>query len=194
MGLWDRRSTPDRTFGPTARTEPDMRQELNNMFDGTWQEIPKKQPALLRKMRRDDNGNKIACPCVDSLTGEADVDTFCPICHGERWIWDEIWVDVYMVELGSDVGKAIREQLIAPGHMNIPLMVFYMRSSVEITKDDKVVEVVRDEAGDPVLPYRRYRLYRINAHIDLRADNGKLEYWKLDCYVEERKFLNGVEG
>jgi hypothetical protein len=193
-GLWDYKSTPDATFGSAGRTEPDIRQEFNNFLDGTWQEISKKQPALLRKMRRDSEGNKIQCPCVDSLTGEPDKDVFCPFCHGEMWIWDEMWVDVYSVELGSDIGKAIREEVIKPGLMNVPLMVFYMRSSVPVTPDDKVVEMIRGEDGKPIKPYKRAKLYRISAQIDLRSDNGRLEYWKLDCYAEERKFLNGLDG
>lgn len=190
-GFWDYKSGSGGSYG---RTEPDMREEFNRFLDGTWQEISKKQPGILRKMRLDDNGKKTFCPCVDSLTGEADKDTFCNICHGERYIWDETWIDMYVVELGSDIGKAIRENLIKPGIMNIPLSVFYVRSSTPVTKDDKIVEVVLGEDGKPVKPYKRARLYRINANIDLRSDRAKLEYYKLDCYAEERKFLNGLEG
>jgi hypothetical protein len=168
-----------------------MREELENTLDGKWPEISKKQPALLRKMRRTGSDSLIACPCVSPLTHEPDKDTFCSICHGEGWLWDEIWTDVYSVELGSDVGKAIREEIIAPGLENIPLMVFYMRSSVPVTMDDKIVEMKRNVDGTVSQPYKRARLYRINALIDLRSDNGKLEYFKLDCYAEERRFLNG---
>lgn len=191
--FWESRPSSVSSFG-IIRTEPDIREELNRFLDGTWQEISKKQIALLRKMRRDDNENLIPCPCVDELTGEPDKDTFCAICHGEGKIWDEILVDVYSVELGSDIGKAIREDLIGPGLMNIPLMVFYMRSNVLVTKEDKMVELVRGQSGAPIRPYKRAQLYRINAEIDLRSDNGRIEYWKLDCYAEKRKFLNGLGG
>jgi len=189
MSFYDARQSTF-TFYP-GRTEPDMRQELNNTLDGKWPEIAKKQPALLRKMRRDSYDNLIPCACVDELTHEPDRDTFCPICHGDGWIWDEVDVDIYRVILGSDVGQAIREEVIGPGLMNIPLMIFYMRSTVDITQDDKVVELVLTTEGIPVRPWQRKALYRISSAIDLRSDNGRLEYWKLDCYEEKHKFLNG---
>ena len=46
-------------------------------------------------------------------------------------------------------------------------------------------------SGALVVPYKRKHLYRIGTPIDYRSDNGKLEYWKLDCFEEDRKFLNG---
>lgn len=184
------RNTSDNTY--TSGTEPNMRQELNNTFDGVFPEVSKAQPALLRKMRRDSNNKLILCPCVDVLTHEPDVDTFCNICHGDGNLWDETPIDVYSVVLRSDVGLSSKEDLIRPGLMNIRLVSFYLRSSVDITEQDKIVELVLDTAGNPVRPYRRENLYRITTAIDYRSDNGKLEYWKLDCYSEKRKFLNGL--
>jgi hypothetical protein len=171
-----------------------MRQEFNNTMDGHGVEVSKKQTAVLRKMRRDDDGNLTECPCVDSITREPDRDYFCPFCWGEGYYWDEEWIDVYKVILRSDVGLSSKEDLIAPGLINIPLVIFYTRSSVDVTDKDKVIELVTDTEGDPVQPYRREFLYRIGTPIDFRSDNGRLEYWKLDCYAEQRKFLNGPEG
>lgn len=177
----------------SGQTEPDMRQELNNTFDGKWPEVAKAQSAALRKMRRDPKGVLEECQCVDILTHEPDIDSFCPICHGEGFVWDEISVDVYKVVLRSDVGLSSKEDLIRPGLLNIPFVIFYMRSTVDITKEDKVVELVLKTNGKPVMPFRREFLYRIGTSVDLRSDNGKLEYWKLDCYAEQRKFLNGLD-
>jgi hypothetical protein len=171
-----------------------MRQELNNTFDGVWPEIPKSQPVILRKMRRTADDKLIRCACVDKLTGEPDIDTFCPFCHGEGWLWDEQLFDGYKVVIRSDVGLSSKEDLIAPGLLNIPFVIFYMRSSVPVAPEDKVVELVLDAEGNPILPYKREFLYRIGTLIDLRSDGGRLEYWKLDCYAEERKFLNGPGG
>jgi len=178
----------------TGGTEPDMREEFNNMMDGKWPEVPKAQPIVLRKMRRDDSGVLVGCPCVDRLTQEPDLDTFCPFCHGERYLWDEQMYDGYKVVLRSDVGLSSKEDLIRPGLLNIPFVIFYMRSHIDITQDDKIVELILDTSGQPVRPYKREFLYRIGTAIDLRSDGGKLEYWKLDCYSEERKFLNGLDG
>lgn len=172
-------------------TEPDMREELENTFDGVFPEIAKKQPALLRKMRRDSNNKLIPCDCVDPVTKEPDKDTFCPICHGEAYIWDETYVDCYSVEIRSDVGQA-GEKVFSPGILDISYKIFYMRYSVDITEEDKVVELVLDKEGEIAQPPRRKVLYRIGSALDLRSDHGKLEYWKLDCFSEFRKFLNGV--
>ena len=181
----------------SATTEPSMRDELIRMFDGVWPEVPKKQPTVLRKMRRDSNGNTTQCPCVDKITREPDVDTRCPICAGEGFIWDEILIDAYKIVLEGDTGEASRESLITPGLINIPLVVFYTTYDVAVVLEennevkDKVVELMLDTEGNPILPYKREALYRIGAAIDFRSDQGRLEYWKLTCYKEKRKFLNG---
>lgn len=179
---------------PRLRTEPDMRQEMNNTLDGRFPEIAKGQQHVFRKMRLDANGNLIKCPCVDVLTGESDKDTYCPICMGEGNIWDEKFFAAYKVVLKSDVGNAQREFLIGPGIINIPIVVFYTREALDFSINDKIVEVIRDHEGNPVQPYRRSFVYRIDAAIDLRSDLGRIEYWKLTCYTEQRKFLNGPGG
>jgi hypothetical protein len=203
-------------FYSTLNTEPDMRQEMINTLDGSYPEITKKQRAVLRKMRRgtlniDEDGDWTAggktytwsdsagddllpCPCTDAVTKEPDKDHHCPFCWGEGFIWDESFIDVYKVEIKSDVGNALIESLQAPGLINEPVVIFYTRSSVSVTQEDKVAELVLDTEGSPVKPYFRKKLYRIGRAIDLRADRGKLEYWKLDCWAEYRKFLNGLGG
>jgi hypothetical protein len=178
----------------TGSTEPNMRQEFNNTLDGIFPEVPKAQSAILRKMRRDSSDQLIECPCVDDLTHEPDLDTFCPVCHGEGYLWDESWIDVYKVILRSDKGLSTKETLISPGLMNISLVSIYLKSSVDITDKDKVVEMILDTSGTPVRPYRRKFIYRIGTIVDFRSDNGKLEYTRLDCYAEKRKFLNGLES
>lgn len=180
-----------RPFNPykaTRRTEPDLRKELNHMFDGIFPEIAKKQPCVLRKFRRDANGKRTLCDCVDINTKEPDKDTFCPFCQGEGYYWDEIDLDTYKVQQSV---TPLAESVQAPGLINNPLMVFYTRSSVDIAADDKLVELVLSEEGEPIEPIRRKQLYRIGSLVDYRSDNGRLEYWKMACYAEDRKFLNG---
>ncbi len=179
---------PFNPYKSIRRTEPDLRKELNNMLDGIFPEIAKKQPCVLRKFRRDDRDKRIKCDCVDINTKEPDKDTFCPFCQGEGYYWDEINMDTYKVQQST---SGLAENAQAPGLMNNPLMVFYTRSSVAMTKEDKLVELVLDEDGDPVEPIRRKQLYRIGSLVDYRSDNGRLEYWKMACYAEDRKFLNG---
>jgi hypothetical protein len=173
-------------------TEPNIRAELRKTFDGVSPETPKAQWFILRKMRRDTNGEMIECDCVDKVTHEPDLDHFCPICHGEGNLWDEIFFETYKVVKQSDVGLGSKEVLIAPGIVNVESVVFYTTYEVNVTEDDKVVELGLNLDGSVQLPYKRKKLFRINTLIDLRSDSGKLEYWKLACIQEDRKFLNGV--
>lgn len=173
--------------------EPNMRQELINTFEGKFPEEPKAQPGALRSMRRDDKDKLIICACVDEVTNEPDKDKFCPICWGEGFVWDEVLMDVYKVIIKSSVGLATKEDLIRPGLVNITLVSFFAKYDELIRKEDKVIELVLNIDGTPVIPYKREALYRIGTLIDFRSDSAKIEYWKLDCFEEQRKFLNGVD-
>jgi hypothetical protein len=175
---------------PIAGTEPNMRQEMINTLQGSYPEIAKKQRGLLRRQRLP----LALCSCISPVTREPDKDHFCPYCHGEGFLWDEIFLDFYKIVLGSEVGNANNDTLAQPGLIEPGLVVFFTSSSETITKNDRIVELVLDVEGEPVLPYQRRALYRIGTPIDFRSDNGKLEYWKLDCFIEERKFLNGAHG
>jgi len=164
--------------------------KLAKMFDGTHPEVAKKQSGMLRRMRRDTNGNKILCPCVDFVTKEPDKDRFCPVCYGEGFYWDEEALDIYRVVEDSDVDNALRDQLKEPGLLNIALVVFYIRYNSNITRDDKIVQLVLDTEGDAVEPEQRRDIWRINIAWDLRCDNGKLEYWKVFTHREDVRYLN----
>jgi len=179
-------------YPSSGSTEPDMRKELKNTLEGHYPEIAKGQKALLRKMRVDSSGNTTACPCVDLVTKEPDKDVFCPVCHGDGKLWDETYIDVYKVLLKSDVGNVYREVVNAPGLNNANMAVFFCKSAVAISNQDKIVELVLDNDGEVATPFKRRGLYKIVVAVDYRADGGRLEYWKLDCYEEKRKFLNGA--
>lgn len=181
------RATPSTGFynGITSGTEPNMRQELINTFDGLYPEIAKAQNGLLRRMRRDTNYNRIPCGCVDTVTQEPDKDRYCGICLGEGFLWDEESIQFYRT-----LDDNPRDELTKPGLINIPYVIFYIRYDSDITKDDKIVRLVLDTAGDVVLPKRRSSIYRIELVWDFRADNGKLEYWKVYSHLEDVKYLN----
>ena len=210
-------------FYSDLRTEPSMRQELLNTLNGSFPEIAKKTKIVLRKMRRgtlevypegtislpwtevnaaekryrwrSDIGNDLLpCPCTHPVTKEADVDTYCPFCHGEGYIWDESFIDAYKVVIKGDVSNALIDKQKGPGQIASPVAIFYVDYLSPVTDDDKIVGLVLNIDGTPAKPYFRKALYRIGKAIDLRADDGRLEYWKLDCYAEYRKFLNGPGG
>jgi hypothetical protein len=111
-------------------------------------------------------------------------------CFGEGYLWDEEDLQFYRVLEDSDVDNALRDKLREPGLINVPLIVFYIRYDSNITRYDKIVQLVLDNAGDPVTPYQRKGIYRVNAAWDYRSDNGKLEYWKVFTHQEHVKYLN----
>ena len=176
----------------SIRTEIDLRYEMNNFFDGSGVEIPKKQTGVLRKMRRDENGYKIGCACVDDVTHEADTSNFCPYCRGESYFWDETFIDIFRVVLLGDSGNARNEIPLKPINTMVPVYKFYLRYSEDITEDDKIVQLVLDEDGDVVRPYARKAIYQIITAVDKRSDNGRLEYWEIEAVKEEARFLNGT--
>ena len=129
-GQGDFYSNPDHNdFYSKANTgsEINMRQELVKMFEGYWPEVAKAQTGVLRKMRRDANDKLIPCPCVDKVTKEPDHERFCPICFGEGNLFDEKEIHFYRELSGLDTTKALRDRLLPPGLINIPLVVFYIR-------------------------------------------------------------------
>lgn len=176
------------------RTEIDLRQELIDMFDGLYPEISKAQTFLLRKMRRTTTDQLIPCYCVNSLTHEPDKDNFCPYCHGDGFLWDEIEVEGYKRNLVTGQTGSLSEAMIGPGTVNIQLYQFFLRYSDDLTMQDKLVELKLDTEGELVIPYKRKELWKIGNLVDLRADNGRLEFWSIVCFAEKRTFLNGRNG
>lgn len=186
------RATADINYygSSTGGSEPDMREELINTFDGSTPEIAKAQTGLLRRMRTDSEDVLIPCNCVDTVTGEPDKDRFCPICYGEGFLWDEEEIQFYRVLEDSDVDNATKNRLRELGLINVPLVVFYIRYDSRITRHDKIVRIELALDGTPVEPEKRVAIYRVNSVWDYRADNAKLEYWKVFTHLEDVKYLN----
>lgn len=178
-------------FYTRGRTEPSMRDEMIHTLEGFFPEIAKKIPVLLRKMRRDQYDHLIRCECVDPVTKEPDKDNFCPLCHGEGHKWDEKLMDVYKVVIRSDVGNSTKEQWFDPGIVNLGDALFYTEYNQPVTEDDKIVELTLDLEGKVTRPPSRHKLYRIVSALPLRGDTGRVEFLKLGCFEEKRKFLNG---
>ena len=169
-------------------TEISMRDELGFTFDGSSQEVAKSQPCIIRGMRRDNQDKKIPCECQDPISREPDKDRLCPICLGEGFKWDETLSKMYKVL------RSPKEVLLGPGSTNVPSVIFYMRHNANITREDKIVELVLDSEGLPVQPYKRRDVFKI-IHLDqLRLDNGRLEYLRLVTIREDVKHLNAGVG
>lgn len=192
MADFYKKTTPSINYykSGTTNTEPNMRQELEDTLDGFLPEVAKGQSGLLRKMRRDANGDPIPCDCVDPVTLEPDKDRFCPICFGESYLWDEEDIEFYKVLEGGDTSNVLRDDLTEAGLINIPLVVFYTRYSSDITKVDKLIELELELDGSKSDPLKRKGVYRIETAWAYRADLGKLEYWKIFTHLESVKYLN----
>src|SRR3990167_689528 len=107
-------------------SEVDLRQEMTNTIHGSYPEIAKGQKLLIRKMRKDAYGHKIACQCVDKVSGMPDLDDFCPVCYGEGYLWDEDFGFAYSrVILGGSTAGTVDKDFLDPGTQRVPSVVFY---------------------------------------------------------------------
>ena len=164
--------------------EINLREELRQMFHGSAQEVPKSHRVLLRRARRDSNDRTIACPCVDELTREPDLDNTCPVggpgCGG--YLWDEEWIDVRRVYIRpSNTGFVARNSYIEPGILNVQAMIYYLEYSTVPTILDSIIEMKVNSDGAPVVPYIRHRMYKPDTIIGHRGDNGRIEFYTFIC-------------
>lgn len=170
--------------------EPGMREELIRTLDGGFPEIAKGYTIVLRIMNKDENDNLIPCSCVDYVSGEADKDRFCPFCFGEGFLWTETYAKAYKVQEASDNTNALLNVLTPVGQSNIPLISFYLKYDSNITISDKIIEIALSSDGSVITPVTRTNVYKIEAPWSYRADNGRLEYWKIYGHKQSVKHLN----
>ena len=180
-----KKSSLNNLYGTAGtRKEIDLRAEFIKTFEGSQQEISKKQPCLIRDMRKDANGNKISCPCVHPDTKEPEKERLCPFCLGEGYLWDEKPSFLYKLL------KTPKEVQFAPGLTNVPLVIFYMRHDADIEEDDKLIQLVLDDEGKIVQPVQRKNVFNIQNVEELRLDTARLEFKKITTFKEDVKFLN----
>jgi hypothetical protein len=163
----------------SASGESDVRQELHETVFGSISEVAKGRKGIFRRMRRDHNGDLVKCSCVDEITLEPDRDHFCPYCWGEGYLFDEEWVVYYKMQIASNEGFMRKDRPFKGGIVNTPYVFFYVEYNVNPTRFDKIIEMERDLDGNLVVPYKREAIYTIATAEDFRADNGRVEYWRL---------------
>ena len=179
----------------TGPVEADLRKEINSMFFGGAHEIAKAHKALFRRMRRDENNHLIECECRDPLTKEPDIDITCPYCLGEGYKWDEEWVYLRTVDIGSSTAALVfNTRPMSPGEINISLRVFYLEYSVRPTYYDRIVELKSDIEGSPTKPYQRFKIYKPQTVQALRSDNGRVEFYAVWCSQKDVIFVEEVYG
>lgn len=167
-----------------------LRDEFNNLFNGTDKETRIARWGLLRKMDRDSSGRPTNCPCVDTVTLEADRSRFCPICAGEKFYWTEIFVKFYRVYRGN---PSIGEELEI-GDLPTDTHTIYLQSDVQPTIIDKFIEIEHTEDGSIITPIRRIKKFRFAQVTSMNADFGRREFWVLKAEEERDRFLSQTVG
>lgn len=190
-GYYSKKTPKIDFYGTTTSgsTEPNMRQEMINTLEGSFPEIAKGRYFILRRMRRDDNGDMIDCDCLDPVTNEPDKSKFCPICFGLGKLFDEEYILAYRKLLDTSFSSIRRHNIFEPGNIDAPFVAFYFISEAHIKHEDRIIEVEMNDDGTVATPVTYVNQYRIDKAWDYRSDNGKLEYWKVYTHEEVVKFL-----
>ena len=175
------KSDPSTNISP----EIDLRAEFDDLVLGGPTSIAHGRRFLLRKMRRDSDNKLLRCACVDPLTDEPDTEDSCPYCLGESYYWDEDYIIGYSTYVGADGGQANRVRGIGGGTIRADSRIFYFRYDTDISYRDKVVELKLDTEGDPVVPYIRESIYKVQTIVRYRSDNGRTEYVAVYCREDD---------
>jgi hypothetical protein len=139
----------------------------------------KGQPLLLRKIRRDSDGEKIPCTCNDPVTHEGDGDAHCAYCDGVGFLWDELWFLGYVTHSASFVGTSMTlREMTMPGFIQTDEPFLYTFYYVTVQKDDWVCQPALDEEGNVIQPIRMQHRNRVISQFPMRMDGARIEYWK----------------
>lgn len=153
------------------RIELDLREEMKRLLYGAEDEIAKGKIGLLRRMRRDDNGELVRCSCRDKVTDEPDRDHYCRYCSGHGYFWDEY----KMVYYRNDDAFMKSEGKVK----DFEGVFFYIEWFADIDPTDVLVEIKLDKDGYPVQPLQRLKVYDILSSDAFCADYGRTEFWQI---------------
>lgn len=162
----------------------DMRAEFTALLRGDDGQPRLGEYAIFRKMRREPNGKPTLCPrCRKIGVQESRIGSECGLCLGVGYLWDEEWVIVYRWS-GTSVSRSRSgyKKFEMFGVINTDLAVIYMEYYGTPTTEDKLISVVTDSEGKPVLSggqYQRLEMFDFRTVDRYRADNAKLEYWRV---------------
>lgn len=163
--------------------ELDLRAEFDDLVFGSDGCIRHGQLLAVRHMRRTADGKRIACACKDKFSGECEPS--CSYCYGESWLWDEQWYMGRVQYLGSDGGLGNRYRFSPGGEVRADTKIFYLRYDVPLKYGDKIIEMLLDEEGDPVVPYVREAIYKPQTIDRLRSDHGRIEFIAAYCLEKD---------
>lgn len=178
-------------FNPYAgnRKEIDIRDEFARTLWGDLCEIGKAQILILRRMRRDTQGNLQPCTCIDPLTKEGNKDKFCTYCHGEGHLWDEEWMPCIVIQ-PSGIARLRTEviEVVEAGLLHPDRRIIFTPYSARPTVDDRILKPLINVEGDIVLPLRITSYLWIHFVTAVRSDTGRIEFWRISA----REQLSGI--
>ncbi len=183
-------NTSSTLYFSSSGNEINIREEFSAMFDGVYPENSKCMQGVLRRARRDSDGNTIPCQCIDPTTNEPDRSNFCYSCHNIGYLFDDEYILFYKVLLDKSFNAVRKNNYEQVGIFDTPFMAFYFKYDSDITLQDYIIELTLDTEGNPIIPIKYKEMYRIDKPFDYRLDNGKLEYWKVFTHKAVHKFLN----
>jgi hypothetical protein len=170
---------PYKSLYQSSRKEIDLRQELEDMFVGSPAEIAKGREGLLRKMRRDSEGNLISCACRDKITKDPARDSYCRYCLGMGYYWDEIPIIYFRNEMSYGTQYGQNKEYVKD--------YFYLRYNEQITDDDYLITLNNTIDGNSGSPQKRLEYFKVFNAVPFRSDNGRIEYWRVKA-KEERSW------
>jgi hypothetical protein len=167
------------TYTAGSSSEIDLRAEMDCILFGTATSPRKGWPIIIRHMRRNANGFRIACNCLDSMTGHCEPD--CSYCSGEGYLWDEAWYIGRSEHTKSNSALAKAYMKPPPGEVRADQKMFFFRYDVPIILGDKIVEAKLDIEGNVVVPLIREAIYRPHTIDYERSDRGRIEFIAAHC-------------
>lgn len=169
-------------------SELNLRKEMNETLFGSDMEIAKGQTLIFRRMRRKDedvypikSDDLMKCDCQEGRSGQPNRDYRCPICDGEGYLFDDHFIVGYKM---SRFEYQDVEKHTPFGKSTVGITFFYTETDHDYSRFDKIVEVFKDTEGKLTQPTRHQLTHNIHMAQAFRSDNGRTEYWRLNCYSE----------
>ena len=167
-------------------SEVDLRAEIREILRGDVNCLPHGRKYILRRFERDEDENRIHCPCVKEFRGAGDPN--CSHCKGEWFKFTEEIITAYISFKYSPVGDgggSVKEgDMASPGIFFFNKGFLYCEHFVKPQDGDKVYMVATEEpSGEVILPVKRTKKWKMTSTFFPMSDFGRVEYYA--CFLEE---------